>query len=408
MPPTSAEPAAAHRGMSYREFVALLAACMSLNALSIDVMIPALPHIASEFALAGANLQQAVIAIYVAGMGVSQLVYGPLADRYGRRPVLLAGLAIYVLASAAAASASSFAALLLARTVQGIGAGAPRVISLALARDCYSGTQMGRLMSFVMTVFMLVPILAPALGQLILLAAPWRAIFAVLVAGGVLSLAWVALRLPETLHPSHRRSIAPGAIAHAMAEVFRDRQACGYSLALAIMTGSLLAFVTSVQQVFVDVYRLDGRFTLIFGGMATFLAAASFANARLVTAYGMRRVAHTALTAHFACSAAFVLAALAGSASLAVFVVAQTVLLALFGLMGANFNVLALERMAHVAGSASSMVGFVAVVLGAVLGFAVGQLFDGSVLPLAAGNLVLAAGAIAVLRRASREPRQPD
>lgn len=375
--------------MSFREFVAFLAACMSLNALTIDVMIPALPRITAEFALSDPNLQQAVIAVYVIGMGASQLVYGPLADRYGRKAVLIGGLALYVLASIAATAADSFATLLAARVVQGLGAGSPRVIALSLARDCYAGTQMGRVMSLVMMVFMLVPIAAPSVGQLILLVAPWRAIFAVLVAGGTATLLWTVLRLPETLRPEHRRSIAPWVIAQGMAAVFHDRAAAGYTLAVAIMSGALLAFISSVQQIFVDVFGLDGRFTLIFAAMALVMAGASFANSKFVTTHGLRRVSHAALAAYVAVSALFVALAVAGRVDLLLFVVLQTISLSLFGFIGANCNVLALERMAHVAGTASSVVGFVSIVLGGALGYWVGQHFDGSVVPLAAGNLAL-------------------
>ncbi len=392
--------------MGHREFVALLAACMSLNALSIDVMIPALQHIAAEFTLPGPNLQQAVIVVYVLGMGVSQLLYGPLADRFGRKPVLVGGLALYVVASLAATTAGSFTTLLAARLLQGLGAGAPRVVALAMARDCHEGAQMARLMSLVMMVFMLVPIAAPSLGQLVLLAAPWRAIFALLVLGAAATLLWAQRRLKETLDPASRRSIAPRSILHGMSAVFRDRQAAAYACGFAIMTGALMAFITSCQQIFVDTYGMDGRFTLLFGGMAVFLAIASFSNSRLVGHYGMRRVSSAALAAHVGVSTLFVLLALAALVPLWAFVVLQTILLSMFGFVGANFNVLALERMGHLAGSASSMIGFVSTALGGVLGFLVGQAFDGSVLPLALGNLLFGSSAILIVRLAQRGDRQ--
>ena len=395
--------------MSFREFVAFLAACMALNALSTDVMIPALAQISAEFALADANQRQAVIAIYVFTMGVSQLIYGPLADRFGRKPVLIGGLTLYVVASLAATAAGSFAGLLAARALQGLGAGSPRVIAMALARDCYGGVQMGRIMSLVMMVFMAVPILAPSIGQLVLLVAPWRAIFAVLVIGGALLCGWTWRRLPETLHPEYRRTISVPVIAHGMSEIFRNRSSLGYTVAMSIMTGVLMAFITSIQQVFVDVYALDGRFTLYFGLMAIFLAVAAFTNARLVTRFGMRRLSHGALLAFVLTSALFVALAAADRVSLALFMVLETSLLFLFGFIGANFNVLALQPMAHVAGTASSMLGFLSITVGAVLGYSVGQHFDGSVLPLAAGNLLLGASAgLAVLflvpRRGTQTP----
>jgi DHA1 family bicyclomycin/chloramphenicol resistance-like MFS transporter len=395
--------------MGYREFVALLAACMSLNALTIDVMLPALPHIAQAFTLSGSNLQQAVIVVYLIGMGSSQLIYGPLADRFGRKPILLIGLALYVAASAAATLAASFEALLAARLLQGLGAGAPRVIALAMARDCHVGAPMARLMSLVMMVFSLVPIAAPSLGQLLLLVAPWRGIFALLLAGGAATLLWAMLRLRETLHPDLRRNIAPLATAQDMLAVFRDPDAARYTLAFAIMSGAIIAFITSCQQVFTETYGLDGRFALIFGGMATCLAIASFANSRLVGRFGIRPVCYGMLATHVVTSSLFLALGLAGMLPLWGFVVLQTILMAMYGFVSANFNVLALERMGHLAGSASSMIGFVSTVAGGILGFAVGQAFDGTTMPLAVGNLLFGVSAAALVATTRRDvPAQPD
>lgn len=403
--PAPATGASPHAGMSFREFVAFLAACMALNALSIDVMIPALGEIAREFALADPNARQDVIILYVLGMSVSQLFYGPLADRYGRKPVLLGGLLLYVAAGLAATLANSFPTLLAARVLQGFAAGSPRVVALSLARDCYGGARMAQLMSLVMMVFMVVPVLAPSLGQLILTVAPWRAIFGVLVAGGALVIAWTVLRLPETLRPEYRRGIAAGDIARGMAAVFRHPASAGYTLAVSIMTGMLLAFIATAQQIFVDVYALDGRFTLLFGAMALCMSAAAYANSRLVLRFGLRRMSHGALALFAALSLVYTALAARGELGLPAFLILQTLSMCLFGFIGANFNVLALEPMAHVAGTASSTVGFVTTALGGVLGYAVAQRFDGSVLPLAAGNLALAIGAALCLFVALRRAR---
>lgn len=282
-------------GMGFYPFVGLAAALMATNALAIDSMLPALPQMAEALGIAEANQRQWIITAYLLGFGISQIFYGTISDRYGRRPVLIIGLVIYVLASIAAAFAGSFEAMMVARVVQGVGAAATRVLVVSIVRDCYSGRDMARVMSLAMIVFLAVPILAPSIGQAILWIAPWRWIFGVLTAFGATVLLWVAVKLPETQHPEDRKPIAFASVAAAFRSTLTSRIGVGYMLAMAFVLGGLFGFINSAQQVFVDVFHAPELFTTIFAMIAMFMAASSLLNSRIVGRLGMRRVSHAAL-----------------------------------------------------------------------------------------------------------------
>ena len=388
--------------MHFYEFVGFIAACMALNALAIDVMLPALPMLNADFSLANANLSQAVIATYLLGMGLSQLFYGPLSDRFGRRPVLIGGLVLFSIAGLLSALTQSFAMLLAARFLQGLGAGAPRVIAVSLARDTYSGRQMGRVMSLAMMVFMAVPILAPSIGQLILLVAPWRWAFGALVVGGGAVLAWTLLRLQESLPVERRRSIAPAAVFDGFRITVTTRVAMGYMLALGMVLGAHMGFVISAQRIFMDVFDAGRSFSLLFALVALAMSVAAFTNSRLVMRFGMRRLAIIGLGALVSLNLAHLALVWAGFETLAVFVLMQAGSMFVFGFLAANLNTLAMEPLGHVAGTASSAIGFFTTVSGALLGFGIGQLFDGTVMPLTGAYVLLGLGALAVVMRTDR------
>jgi DHA1 family bicyclomycin/chloramphenicol resistance-like MFS transporter len=382
--------------MGFVELVAFLASCMAINALSIDIVLPALAQLGADVGVADPNHRQGVIVAYLIGMGLSQLVFGPASDRYGRRPILLVGLGVFTAASLAAALAPTFSVLLVARLVQGLGAGAPRVVALSIARDRYGGSEMARLMSLVMMVFMVVPILAPTVGQAVLYVGPWRWIFAVLFVAGLGLAAWTAVRMQETLRPELRRSLEARVIFAGYAETLRTRATVVPMLAMSLAMGALMAFITSVQQIFQDVYQVGENFPLLFALIAVGMSLGSFLNARWVRIHGTARIARHALTAFSLISAAFVALSLLGWVDLVLFMVLQSLSLTLFGFVGANLNALAMEPMAHLAGTASSAIGAFTTIGGALLGGFVGQQFDGTVTPLAAGNLALSTAALIV------------
>lgn len=269
-------------GMGFKEFVALMAALMAVNALSIDAMLPVLPQIGASLDITQDNQQQWVITAYLLGFGGAQLFYGPLADHFGRKPVLLAGLAIYALFTVIAAFAATLDVMIAARALQGMGAAATRVLAITIIRDFYSGRTMARVMSLTFIVFLSAPIIAPALGQAIAQVAPWQWIFGALAVFGAGTAAWTWRRLPESLRPGNRRAISPDGILQAFRLVLSSRIAVGYMLALTVMLGALFGFINSVQQVFADALNAPELLIVVFALAAGWMAVASFINSRKI------------------------------------------------------------------------------------------------------------------------------
>ncbi|MEO1229309.1 MAG: multidrug effflux MFS transporter [Myxococcota bacterium] len=384
-----------------RELVLLMAGLMSMNALAIDIMLPALGAIGRDLGLTDPNLGQWVVIGFAMGMGFGQLVFGPLSDRYGRKPVLLGSLAAYAVLGAACIFAPDFRWLIAFRFAQGTMSAGARVIAVAVVRDLFEGAAMARTMSLVMMTFMIVPIIAPALGQGVLLFGSWRLIFWFLVAFAIFMIAWSQSRLQETLRPEHRRPISPRSLFEGYAELLTNRVARGYMLALGLVFGCLMAFLGMSEQLLEAFGRAD-QFALYFAGIAGTMAVANFANARLVQTHGPRRVGHCALLAFIAFQLGHLLTLAAGVSG---FVPLYGVLVASFfclGFMGANFNAVALEPMGHIAGLASAGLGFASTSLAAFFGGFIGQHFDGTAWPFALGFFGLGAAALVVVAHAER------
>lgn len=374
------------------EFIALMALMIGLTALSIDIMLPSLPQIGTAFSVLHPNDAQQIVTSYMLGLAVGQFVWGPLSDRVGRKWPLLLGLAGFAASAFACLIVSSFAMLLLARFMQGFGGAAARVISIAVVRDLFAGRQMARVMSTVMMVFITVPVFAPAVGQTLAHIGSWRWAFYVLLGAGLICFVWAGLRLPETTQPGLSQ---PRSLGGAVLAVITNPVTFGYSVASGFMFGTLVSYITSAQQVFVDVYDLGAAFPIAFGALACSLALASFTNARLVQRLGMRRVSHTALVGFVAAAILMSLAAFLGRPPLLVFGLLMAVCFFCFGLIAPNFNAISMQPMGHIAGMAASFIGFFTSAVGAVLGWGVGRLFDGSVRPLSAGFAVLGILALA-------------
>jgi MFS transporter, DHA1 family, multidrug resistance protein len=386
-----------HRPMGFPEFVVAIASIMALNPLAMDMMLPALPNIASAFHITIANRPQAILSTFLIGFGVGQFIMGPLSDRFGRRAVLIDGMALYCIGSVVAIMASSFETLLLARVLQGVGTSATRVIATSIVRDCYSGRRMASVMSLAMMVFIAVPVIAPSLGQAVMLLTQWRGIFVMLMLYGVLALIWSALRMPETLPVSERKSLAIRDVLGAFRQTVTNRQTLGYALAAGGVQGSLFAFVFSSQQVFTEIYGLGHYFPLAFAAIAIGVAVAGFLNARFVGRLGMRVISHGALLGFVAVAAIMLVAVKLHMLPLPLFIVLAASMMFAFGLMFANFTSLAMEPQGHIAGTASSLYGSITTLLAIGIGIRIGQDYDGTLLPFATGFFLCTLASLAVV-----------
>ncbi|MCG8270049.1 multidrug effflux MFS transporter [Aquamicrobium sp. NLF2-7] len=376
--------------MGKMEFIALMAMLMALNALAIDIMLPGLQEIGSTLGVENENHRQYVISAYLLGFAFAQLAYGPLADRFGRRTPMLVGLGIYIVAAFAGAIAPTFTSLLLLRFVHGIGSAATRVITVSIIRDVFGGRQMAEAMSLVMMVFMIVPVIAPGTGQVIMLFAEWHMIFVFMGLAGIVVTLWMALRLPETLDPADKRPFNPRAIAQAFGIVLSNRLALCYTLASTFIFGSLFGFINSAQQVYVGIYDLGTMFPVAFAAVAAFMALSSYLNSRLVGRFGMRKISHGALIGFLIVSAIWFVLSLFGTVPFPLFITLFALAMFQFGLIGSNFNSLAMEPLGHVAGTASSVLGFMGTAGGGLIGALIGQAFDGTTTPLAFGFVSVA------------------
>jgi DHA1 family bicyclomycin/chloramphenicol resistance-like MFS transporter len=376
---------------------AMLAGLMALNAFAIDAMIPALPAIGDSLNVAQENHRQLVVVAYMMGFGSTQLVWGPLADRFGRKPVLAAGITLYAAFALLCGLAGSFTLLIAARILQGASAAVTRVLVVAMVRDLFQGEAMARTMSLVFMVFMVVPVLAPSIGQGILLFAPWRAIFVVLAAYGLLMLAWSWVRLPETLHPEYRRSLAWRDMASAAWATIKDKQSRGYTLALAITFGGLTAYIASIQQIVFDVFRAPDAIGLAFAGVAAPMAVASWANSKVVGRYGLRFVGHGGMVAFTLVTLVHALIGASGGETLPIFVMFQGLAMACFAFTSSNMGTLAMEHMGPIAGTASSVQGVVGTIGGAVIGLLIGQAFNGTAQPFLWGMAGCAATSLVIV-----------
>ncbi|WP_295851900.1 multidrug effflux MFS transporter [Tardiphaga sp.] len=386
-----------HRPMKFPEFVLVIASIMALNPLAMDIMLPSLPDIGVAYRIADANRLQTVLSTFLLGFGFGQFIIGPLSDRFGRRPILLLGMGLYCVASLLAIMAPSFETLLLARALQGLGTSATRVIATSIVRDCYAGRRMASVMSLVMMVFIAVPVVAPSIGQAIMLMAQWRGVFVVLTVYGFLALIWSAWRLPETLPPSERKSLAIRDVLGAYWQTISNRQTLGYAVAAGGVIGTLFGFVFTAQQVFTEIFHLGHYFPLAFAAIAIGVALAGFLNSRFVGRLGMRVISHGALVGYVAVAAIMLAAVKFDVLSLPLFMALAALMMFGFGLVFANFTALAMEPQGHIAGTASSLYGTITTLVGIGIGYSIGQDYDGTLLPFATGFFLCTLASLCVV-----------
>jgi DHA1 family bicyclomycin/chloramphenicol resistance-like MFS transporter len=386
------------------EFIALIALTFSLIAMSIDSMLPALGNIAADLGARDPNDRQLVLTAFFAGLTLGQFVYGPISDSTGRKPAMYAGIGCFIAGGLICGLTTDFTVMLLGRVLQGFGAAGPRIVAMAMVRDLFAGRAMARIMSFVMAVFILVPILAPSIGQLVLLVAHWRFIFYGLVAVGVIDFVWLATRQSETLLPKDRAPFSLGHVLRSAREAITHRVTLGYTLATGCIFGAFISYLGTSQQIFQEQYGTGRLFAVYFGILAAGIGLASFVNAQLVMRFGMRNLSKWALRAACCLSLTFLLLAwlVDGHPPLWAFVTFMTALFFFNGLLFGNYNALAMEPMGHIAGVAAAVVGSISSLVAVSAGTPIGRLYDGTVIPLVAGFACMALVALTVTEWAER------
>lgn len=389
--------ASAARAMPFPELVAMVAATFALNALAIDMMLPALGIIGKELHAPTDNDRQLIVTVYVIGNGAAQLLFGPLVDRFGRRKVLLWSLVGYILGSALSVMATSFSLLLAARAFQGVSTAATRVALVAAVRDIVSGRKMAEVMSLAITIFMAAPILAPSFGQLVLFAGPWRSIFLVLLLYGVVLSIWVWLRLPETLTPARRMPLSLRSIVRSYREFLTHRTSLGYTMASALLSGALFGYIATSEQIFVETFDLGARFPIAFSAIAFALGAANLVNARIVSRVGMRRLCHGAVILFTVANVIHLAIVEVSGDSLPTFLLFTAISFFCLGFVGPNTSAIAMEPMGHIAGAAAAANGFASTTFAGLLGMMVGRWYDGTTMPVVSGFAVLGLACLATL-----------
>lgn len=372
------------------EFIALMAMLAATIAFSIDAMLPALPEIVAELSPMDLNRAQLILTSFVLGMGLGTFLTGPLSDAFGRKPVMVSGAVIYIIAAAAAWAAPSLEMMLITRVIMGLGAAGPRVVAMAMVRDLYGGRDMARIMSFVMMVFSLVPALAPTMGHYIIAAFGWRSIFVAFIVFSIISTAWLWFRQPETLAPADRRPINFKALGAATVEVFSIRTTRLSIMIQTLAFGALFTSLSSTQQLFDVTYGQGDVFHLWFGGIAIIASTASMLNARFVGRLGMRAIIKATFIAQIVLSSALIAVTLISGpywVTFGMFVVWTIGVFMQAGLTIGNLNALAMEPVGHIAGLAASIIAALSTVGAVIIAAPIGLAFNGTPLPMAFGTL---------------------
>lgn len=392
-----------------REFIILIALLSSLTALATDAMLPVLSEIGRDLKVSHENEAQLVISVLFLGLALGQLIMGPLSDSTGRKPLMYAGLGLFGIGSLLSIVGTDFQTMLIGRFLQGVGASTPRILTMALVRDCYRGREMARIMSLTMLIFIMVPMLAPALGQGIAWLAGWRAIFTSFVLLAVIVGLWFGLRMPETLPPEQRTKLSLSGQLAAIKSVLSHRQTIGYTIATGFIFGAFLGYLNSVQQILQIQYELGAQFPLYFAALAGSIGTASYLNSRLVIEHGMTKLSRIATRLVIIVSSGFIIVAWFnnGHPNLWLFLIYIAVTFIGIGILFGNLNALAMEPLDKHAGLGASVIGSVSTFMSIPLGTLIGQLYDGTVMPLVAGFLLMSLAGYGVMWWTEKQvPRQ--
>lgn len=392
------------------EFVIMMATLMSLMALAIDTVLPALPDMGAELGTTAETDNQLIISFMFAGLGLGQLVYGPLSDSIGRKRAVYVGIFFFVLGSLLSLIATDFETMLVGRTLQGFGAAATRIVTVALVRDSLSGRAMARVMSFIMAVFILVPMLAPMAGQVILYVGDWRLIFVFFLVLAAVACGWFGIRQPETLPPEKRRPLSVSGISGGVWTAASNRVTLGYTIATGFVFAPFLSYISASQQVFQNLYGVGDAFVFYFAAGAGTVGLSSVLNGRIVMRYGMRRLLRLALAGQVIASLILIAWMTTTGAEPGIVGWMCYLMVCFFGvgMLFGNMNAVAMEPMGGNAGAASAFIGFFSTVVGMPIGVTIGLLMEATVLPLPIGFAICSSLALVIAKWADKGlPERP-
>lgn len=392
--------------ISSQEFTLLIALLMSIVAMSIDALLPALGFISKDIPLAHANQAQYIISALFLGMALGQLICGPLSDATGRKKILYVGILLFLCGSLVCFFAQDINTLLIGRFIQGLGVAGPYVSAISIVRDKYSGNEMARVMSLVMMIFIMVPALAPSIGQAVLLVSSWRQIFVLYIFYALIIGVWIFLRLEETLPKEYRIPFSRRGFIDGFKEVISNYTTMCYTLCMGIFFGSFLGYINSSQQIFQDLFQTGKLFTIYFGVLALVFGVASLVNARFVEKWGMDYLCNRATWGIILSSAIFLIVLALIPANLWLFMIYASILFFCFGLVFGNVNAMAMEPMGHVAGIASAIIGAVSSIMSMFIGTVIGQMYNNTLIPVTSGFLIFSTIALVILQLARNKKAQ--
>lgn len=386
------------RSISFKEFIVLMAALMSLTALSIDVMLPALNQIATDLGSTNPNDGQYIISILFIGLVLGQILYGPISDAKGRKNTLYLAISIFIFGCLVSIFATNFSTMLFGRFLQGLGSAGPRIIVLAIIRDSHKGKEMAKMMSFIMSVFILVPALAPALGELILKFTSWDGIFLALIILSFTSLAWFALRQEETL--KHKQPLNFLAVKNATIETLKNPISLKHTIVMGLMFGSFLGYLSTSQQILQIQYKLGEKFPLYFAILAFSSGLASLLNSRLVMRFGMKKLSQASIFLLALVSLLFLPITLyfQGEPPILIYMVYCMVCFFCTGIAFGNLTSIAMEPLGHIAGTAAAVIGSLSTFISIPIGIAIGQFYANTIYPIVFGFFILASISFFIMR----------
>ncbi len=380
------------------EFVALMAALMSVVALAIDALLPALDIIGISIATQNVVDNQLLITMIFVGLGFGPLIFGPISDSLGRKPVVFVGFAIFIIASIICVYSESLTVMVFGRILQGVGLSAPRTISIAIIRDMYSGDRMAKIMSFVVVIFLLVPIIAPALGKFMLDHYNWQAIFYIQIAFSLLIALWFWIRQSETLAPENRIKFSSHLFVDGFKELVQYKRTMGFTIISGFVTGSFMVYLSSSQQIFQEQYFMKEEFPYIFAGLAIAMGSAIFINGKLVMKYGMEKLITISLIAYFAVSLAYILLYFnTENPTIEILILFFALQFFAIGFLFGNLRAIAMQPVGHIAGIASAITGLISTLMAVPISIVIGRYVSDTVLPLFIGFSVCSVFSILIL-----------